>query len=267
MLIVQISDIHIVEKGKLTLGIAPMARNLEICIDHINQLTPKPDIVLVTGDISDTGAIEEVEHAASLLRNLQCPFYVIPGNHDDLSSLWSVFGKNACPSRIDQSINYVIEGFDVRLIGMDSTISDAPGGELCQTRLAWLDDRLSEANNQPTIIFMHHPPVKFSVLESDEDGFIGADALGKIVEKYSNIERLICGHIHLPALARWHGTIVSTAPSTGMKLGLDLSMTKESEFFLEAPGYQLHYWTPHQNLITHTVKAGKVNGPYFFEEQ
>ena len=266
MLIVQISDTHLVGRGKLTLGIAPMAENLADCVDHINRLNPKPDVVLVTGDITDTGLIEEVEHAAGILRKLNCPFYVAPGNHDELSALWSVFGENECPSRIGQSINYVIEGFDVRLIGMDSTRPDAPGGELCQTRLSWLDDRLSEANNQPTIIFMHHPPIKLGVLESDKDGFIGADSLGKIIENYSNIERLICGHIHLPALARWHGTIVSAAPATGMKLGLDLSMTKKSEFFLEKPSYHLHYWTADQSLITHTVNISEAGGPYPFEE-
>ncbi len=266
MLIVQLSDIHIARKGKLTLGIAPMAANLASCVEHINELSPKPDAVLVTGDIADTGLMEEVEHAAELLSKLQCPFFIIPGNHDDPSTLWSTFGGKACPSRIDQSISYVIEGFEIRMIGLDSTRLDAPGGELCETKLAWLDDRLSEATEQPTIIFVHHPPIKFGVLESDEDGFIGADSLGDIVGKYSNIERIICGHIHLPALARWRGTIVSAAASTGMQLGLDLTMKKNSEFLLEAPSYQLHHWTRHKTLITHTVYVRKRDGPYLFDE-
>lgn len=267
MLIAQISDTHIVGRGKLTLGLAPMAANLAACIDHINQLSPKPDVVVVTGDVTDDGSMEAVEHAASLLSNLKYPYYVVPGNHDDRSNLWSIFGGNACPSMIGQYIGYVVEGFDVRLIGVDSTRRDLPGGELCSTRLSWLDDQLSETAHQPTIIFMHHTPVKFGVLESDEDGFIGADELGRIVEKYANIEGVICGHIHLPAFARWHGTNVSTAPSTGMRLGLDLTMKKESEFYLDAPSYQLHYWTPQKNLVTHSVSVQAADGPYLFEEQ
>ncbi len=266
MLIAQISDIHIAGWGKKTYGIAPMAENLTICVDHINQIKPLPDLVIVTGDIAMGGLKEEVEHAAKILSKLQMPFYVVPGNHDDRSTLWSIFGGQACPSKFDGFINYVIDGYDVRLIGMDSTVPDGPGGEICKTRAAWLDERLAEAKAKPTAIFMHHPPVKCGVLETDVDGFIGADRLGDVVEKYSNIERLICGHIHLQANVRWRGTVVSTAPSTGMELVLDLTLKRESEFILEAPGYQLHYWSPQKNLVTHTVYVREINGPYRFED-
>ena len=266
MLIAQISDIHIAGGGKKTYGVAPMAENLARCVDHINQLDPLPDIVLVTGDIAKDGLFEEVERAASLLNKLRIPFYVIPGNHDDRSVLWSVFGEHACPSKSDRFLNYVIEGYDVRLIGMDSTTSDGPGGEICETRAVWLDERLSEEKTQPTAIFMHHPPVKCGVLETDVDGFIGADRFGDVVGKYTNIERIICGHIHLPVNVRWRGTVVSTAPSTGMQLVLDLTLERDSEFVLEAPGYQLHYWSPEKNLISHTIYVREIDGPYLFEE-
>ena len=267
MLIAQISDIHIVEPGCKTLGVAAMEDNLVQVINHINQLNLKPDVVLITGDITDNGRMVEVENAARLLEALNSPYFIIPGNHDDRDSIWVNFAGTACPSRTGEFINYVVEGNDVRLIGMDSTIVNASGGELCNARLAWLDERLSEQPHQPTIIYMHHPPVKCGVLESDEDGFIGADRLANIVEKYSCIERILCGHIHLPTHSRFHGTIVSTAPSIGMRLGLDLTMTKESEFFLDAPGYQLHLWTKYKSLISHTVQLNNDNGPYAFEEQ
>ena len=47
---------------------------------------------------------------------------------------------------------------------------------------------------------------------------------------------------------------------------LDLTMKRESEFVLEATSYYFHYWTPDKNLITHTVVAKPVDGPYLFEE-
>lgn len=267
MLIAQISDTHIAGWGEKTYGIAPMAENLARCVDHINQCDPKPDVVLVTGDITCAGGVEEAEQAASLLGRLQIPFYIIPGNHDDRSSLGSAFDGHACPSGFQGFSNYVIDDFDVRLIAMDSTAPGVPGGEICQTRAAWLDERLSEGKERPTVIFMHHPPVKCGVLETDMDGFAGADLLGDIIEKYTNIEGVLCGHIHLPIHVRWRGTVVSTAPSMGMQLGLDLTLKRPSEFILEAPGYQLHYWTPQKDLVTHTVFVRDVDGPYPFEKQ
>jgi len=266
MLIVQISDTHIAGSGKKTYGIAPMSENLARCVDHINQCDPKPDVVLVTGDITSSGKMEEAEQAASLLSNLQSPIYIIPGNHDTQESLEAAFPEQACPSGFRGFSNYAIDTFDVRLIALDSTVPGAPGGEICQTRAAWLDARLSEDKERPTIIFMHHPPVKCGVLETDMDGFSGADRLGGVVEKYTNIEGIFCGHIHLPIHVRWRGTVVSTAPSMGMQLGLDLTLKHPSEFNLEAPGYQLHYWTPQQNLVTHTVYVRDVDGPYPFED-
>jgi len=267
MLIAQISDTHIPRRGEKTYGIAPMAENLARCVDHINQCDPKPDVVLVTGDITSAGAIEEAEYAASLLGRLQSPFFIIPGNHDDPTILRAAFDEHAYPTGYQGFSNYVIEDFDVRLIAMDSTVPGSPGGEICQARAVWLDERLSEGRQRPTVIFMHHPPVKCGVLETDVDGFSGADLLGDVVTNYANVEGIICGHIHLPTHVRWRGTVVSTAPSTGMQLGLDLTLKRPSEFVLEAPAYQLHFWTPQKDLVTHTVYVREVDGPHLFEEK
>lgn len=266
MLIAQISDTHIVEEGRKTLGIAPTASNLERCIEHLNQFVPKPDIVLITGDITDDGTPQQYAHADKLLSALEIPYFIIPGNHDNTSNLWAQFSGERCPQMQEGSINYTIENFPVRLIGLDSTIPGAGGGELCEKRLSWLDQQLTKKPDQPTLIFMHHPPVPCSVQETDLDGFIGAEKLGNILDNYTNIERLICGHIHMPINTKWHGTIVSTAPSTGMRLRLDLTMQKEGGFFLDRPAYQIHHWTPQRNLVTHTIFVHDKKEPYPFEE-
>lgn len=266
MLIVQISDIHIAGPGLKTYGIAPMAENLTACVNHVNTLVPVPEVAIITGDITRSGREDETRRAAAILDRLAMPYYVVPGNHDDRATLWSVFGGQACPSMDNGFIQYTVDDYAVRLVGLDTTDPDGPGGEICPKRAAWLDARLSEDEEKPTAIFMHHPPVKCGVLETDMDGFAGADRLGDIVRNHSNIERLACGHIHLQANVRWHGTVVSTAPSTGMELALDLTLTRESEFILTDPGYQLHYWTPQRDLVTHTGYVRKMDGPYLFEE-
>lgn len=265
MLIAQISDTHLAGWGKKTFGIAPMAENLARCVTHINNLNPQPDIVLVTGDVSNNGTADECERAADILGNLNCPFYVIPGNHDNRETLVSVFGKKSCPAEAKDFVNYTIEGYPIHLIALDSTIPTAPGGEICESRARWLDNRLQESVSKPVIIFMHHPPIKFGVAETDIDGFIGADRLGSIIEKYDNIERILCGHIHLPALAKWRGTVISTAPSIGMRLLLDLTLELPSCYILEEPSYQLHYQSKGNKLVTHTVIVRENEKIYPFE--
>ncbi|MCK5661956.1 MAG: phosphodiesterase [Thiotrichaceae bacterium] len=271
MLIVQITDTHLAGWDEMTYGVAPMDQNLSLCIDHINQLSPEPDLILVTGDIVSSGRKEEYEQVVSLLNKFNAPYFVIPGNHDNKLNFIEAFSGTACYSIKDSSnsekefINYVINDYDLRLIGVDSTVLNGPGGEICETRAIWLNDRLAEDTKKPTVIFMHHPPVKLGVRESNIDGFIGSERLGAIIENYSNIERILCGHIHLPTFVRWHGTIVSTAPSMGMPLVLDLTMEQTSRFLLDSPAYQLHHWTAENNLVSHTISVKQENKSYSFE--
>ena len=142
MLTAQISDIHIPRKNTKTYGITPMAENLALCIDHINQdLWPKPYLVLATGDITSTGQAEEFNNAANLLNRFEMPFYVIPGNHDDRDILRSTFGKQACPVESEGEIDYVIEDSDLRLIALDSTLPGSPCGKITEAQTSWLDGR------------------------------------------------------------------------------------------------------------------------------
>ncbi len=265
MLIAQLSDLHIAGWGKKTFGVAPMAENLSRCVDHINALNSSPDLVLITGDIANDKIKEEVERAVSILDRLHAPYYLVPGNHDRRADLLSIVNQKSCPTESEKFIHYTIEGHDLRLIAVDSMISDAAGGELCDERVAWLDEKLGETD-QPTVLFMHHPPLNFGVAETDIDGFIGAGRLGSIVKKHGTVVRILSGHIHLSAFAQWRGTIVSTAPSIGMKLFLDLTLELPSGFVLDDPRYHLHHWTADGILVTHTITVRSDRDVYPFED-
>lgn len=261
MLIAQISDLHISAGAGLTCGVAPMADNLRRTVAHINALELQPDLVLITGDITHDGTLEQAEIAEEILAGLRMPFYVIGGNHDDRGTLWQVFGGGAVPSRHGDFLSYVVEGHELALIGLDSVQTGESGGEVCVARADWLSSVLPE---RPALIFMHHPPIKVSVLETDLDGFIGDGLLAGVVKNHPNIQRIICGHIHLPTHAQWHGTAISTAPSIGMQLRLDLTMTRASQFYVTEPAYMLHHWTAQKSLISHVVQVKNGEGPYPF---
>lgn len=264
MLIVQISDTHITGPGLKTCGVAPMAENLARCVDSINSLNPKPDLVLLSGDVTNDCTQAQAQQAARLLSKLECPLYLVPGNHDNRSVLREAFDPACCPSNVDGFITYVIDGHPLRIIALDSVQQRKPGGRLCASRLAWLRECLTKGGDRPTVIFMHHPPLKLGVPETDADGFVGADLFGDVVADFPNIERILCGHIHLLSHVRWRGTIVTTAPSMGMQLTLDLTQSKPSEFLLSDPSYLLHHWTPDQMLVTHLIQLNELDGPFEF---
>ena len=94
MIIAQISDPHIT-LGARRAGAQDADVQLQRAIDHLLGLPAPPDVVLVTGDCVDNGSLPEYQRFRDLLRPLQMPVYVVPGNHDQREHLQAIFGPQA----------------------------------------------------------------------------------------------------------------------------------------------------------------------------
>src|SRR5471030_1156007 len=93
VLIAQISDLHIKPPGSLAYGRVDTAAALERCVVALNEFRPKPDFVVISGDLADTPTIEEYDYLKRLLAPLQLPFAGIPGNHDSQQLMRSAFPR------------------------------------------------------------------------------------------------------------------------------------------------------------------------------
>lgn len=264
MLIAQITDLHVKLPGRLAYRIVDTGAFLKRCVAQVLRLDPAPDIVLATGDLTDFGRPEEYGHLRELLAPLKMPVYAIPGNHDERSAFKAAFAD--CAWLPDgEFVQYVVEGYPLRLIALDTVVPLQGGGALCEKRLAWLEARLAEAPDRPTLIFMHHPPFRTGIAHMDEIGLANAAAFGRIVAHHPQIEKIVCGHVHRSIDTRWCGTAVSICPSPAHQVALDLRPDGPSAFVMEPPGFQLHWWNGSQ-LVTHTAFVGEFDGPYpFFE--
>jgi len=261
MLIAQISDTHIGRPGDEVMGGVDTAGNLAKVVAHIADFRPLPDIVLVTGDLVNRGDDEEYTVLRQLLAPLTMPCFVIPGNHDDRDGMRRNFADHAyLPSR-GVYLHYVIDDYPLRLVGLDTVIPGEPGGEMCEARLRWLDDILSRAPDRPTLVFMHHPPFTIGIDIMDDMRCSGGDAMGRIIERHSQVERILCGHVHRPVTLRWHGTTASTAPSTGAQLSLTFDDSVALSWSEEPPAYALHLWRPGKSLVSHVSQVGAFDRP------
>lgn len=260
MKIAHISDLHISAEGK-TLGVAPMAENLGRVVAHINALAP--DVVLVSGDISHEGTLAEVSRAGGILAGLNAPYYVTPGNHDERGALRHGLPAAALPAEEAAHLSYTLDVPRLRIISLDSSDPDTPNGRICPVRAAWLEAELA-ASAKPTVIFMHHPPMKFGVEETDHPPLEGADLLGGVVARHGHIERILCGHIHLFAQALWQGQLVCTAPSMGMRLSWSPAAATPSSFLVSPPAYLWHMVNADGLFITHAFSLDNPAGPFAF---
>ena len=264
MLICQISDLHIKTSDKLSYGVVDTSSMFKRCVDHILALTVQPDILVATGDLTDGGRSDEYAHLRELLAPLSMPVYLIPGNHDHRQNLLAAFPDHTWMQQFPPFIQYAIDDLPIRILALDTVIAEQSGGALCERRFEWLQEKLAQAPERPTVILMHHPPFKTFISHMDKIGLANAEKLKAIVSKHPQVERILCGHLHRPIQARWAGTLASTAPSPAHQVALDLREDGPSRFVMEPPGYQLHKWHPDSGLISHTVYIGRFDGPYPF---
>jgi len=253
MLIAQISDLHVMREGELAYGSIDAYANVARCIRHIMALERRPDALLVSGDLTHYGTHEEYGRLRELLGTLTMPVYLIPGNHDDRGNLAESFPDHAHLQRGADALCYAIDMHPMRLIGLDTVVPGAEGGALGSRQCEWLESRLSAMPDQPTIIFMHHPPVETGIRNMDEIALDGAgvEALSRIVARHAQVKRVVCGHVHRDIHALWGATAVSVCPSAAYQARFTLGGEFEPAAG-EHPAYHLHYWNGRE-LATHTI--------------
>ncbi|MFM0321263.1 phosphodiesterase [Caballeronia glebae] len=266
MLLAQISDLHIKPPGTLAYGRVDTAAYLSRAIDVLNALDPRPDAVLITGDLVDAGGIDEYRHLRALLDRLAIPWRVLAGNHDDRANLRAVFGDRPELAGHDGFLQYAFDMGEVRVIALDTLDPGSGAGRLCATRLAWLEAQLDACRERPVLIGMHHPPIACGIGFMDEIRLAPDDsrALDALVRRYPNVERIVCGHVHRAISARFGGTIVWCAPSTAHQVALQLQPGGPEAFVMEPPAFGLHLWRADLGLVTHCMSVEQGGGPQPF---
>ena len=267
LLVCQISDLHVKAPGRLSYRVVNCAAMLARCVAEILRLPQRPDLVLATGDLTDSGRAEEYAHLRELLAPLPMPVYFIPGNHDERGALRAAFPEHAYLRQWDPFVQYAIDDWPLRIVAIDTVIPGEDGGRLDDERLAWLERILSLRRDKPTLLIMHHPPFPTLIGHMDQIGLSGSDALARVIARHPQVERVLCGHLHRPIQFRFAGTIASTCPSPAHQVALDLAPDAASAFRMEPPAFQLHAWRKGVGVVSHTAYIGDFAGPYPFKEE
>ena len=139
-LLLQLSDPHIREPGRLAYGRLDTAPYLRQAVDTILRLPQQPDAVVVTGDLTDFGRAAEYAHLRSLLAPLAMPLYLLPGNHDDREQMRASFSDHAYLGR-SGFVQFSVAVGGLQLIALDTVVPAASHGSLCDQRLQWLPTR------------------------------------------------------------------------------------------------------------------------------
>lgn len=270
-ILVQLTDLHIREPGRLAYGRIDTAPYLARAVESVLALRQPPDAVVITGDLTDFGRAAEYDHLARLLAPLTVPIYLLPGNHDDRDQMRRSFPQHAYLGDGSDSggfVQYSVRVGPLRLLTLDTCVPGHSHGTLDAVRLNWLEKQLDACRHEPVVVAMHHPPFKTLIGHMDDIGLLeGGPQLEALIARHPNVERVICGHLHRAIDVRFGGTIASTSPAQAHQVCLDLAADAPSAWTLEPPAFRVHAWSPgNDRLVTHLAASGRFEGPYPFHE-
>ncbi|MFZ8998181.1 MAG: phosphodiesterase [Ilumatobacteraceae bacterium] len=258
VLVAQITDCHIVEPGSLMADRIDSAATLSAVLGHLDTMTPRPDLVVATGDLVNDGRAAQYDRLEELLSTLSIPLVPVPGNHDDRAELRRRFGSVLPAGGPQDPIDHVVDLGPLRLVLLDTQVPGRVGGRLDARQLAWLDEVLDDDPARPVIVFQHHPPFATGISFMDAEPFEGARELGEVLARHHQVELLSCGHLHRAIARRFGGTIACTWPSTCAQIDLSLG-SSEVAYVDEPPSLVLHAWDPGVGVRSHLRPVGSFD--------
>jgi 3',5'-cyclic-AMP phosphodiesterase len=265
MLICQLTDLHVRPRGRAANRVSETNVFTERAFRAVAAFKPLPDVVVITGDLTECGLEAEYANLSDLIRRyLTMPVYVIPGNHDQRGHLRQGLAHLPGVTADPEYVQYAVEDYPVRLVMLDTLVPGANHGELAPSQLAFLDRTLAAAPDKPTIVALHHPPFACGIAHMDRIRLRSAAEFAAIIARHRQVERIICGHHHRPIVARVAHAIASISPSVAHQVELSLDPEDKGAFLFEPPAFQLHSWTAENGIVSHTAYVEAFPGPYPF---
>jgi Icc protein len=195
IVIAQISDLHC---GSVYYR-DDLARRV---VEEINERGP--DVVVVTGDLTDMGFRAEFEEARALLNGIECDrMLVIPGNHDARNvgevHFEELFGRRDSELELD----------GVRILGIDSSEPDLDNGRVGRERYRWIEERFADPK-EFKIVAIHHHLMPVPGTGRERNIVYDAGDLLRVLTS-EGCDLVLCGHKHVPNVWRLEDLFIVNA--------------------------------------------------------
>jgi 3',5'-cyclic AMP phosphodiesterase CpdA len=185
--IIHLSDLHF---GTI---LEPTPRHI---LDIVGTI--KPDLVVVSGDLTQRARKIQYAEARAFLDSLPAPRLVLPGNHDVPAYLFRrllqpldrykrMIDRDLCPRYVDD---------EIAVLGINTARSLViKGGAIDDEQLRWMEEQVRTLGDQLRIVVVHHP----LDLPPHLSGVDLVDNAAKAMETFARceIQLFLAGHLHL----------------------------------------------------------------------
>ena len=183
----QFTDVHISQSNENN------TIDLQRAVEDVNSQNHIA-FVLVSGDIAETGDYKSLMLAKQELDKLNCPYYIVPGNHD---TKWSESGATDF-KRIfgDNRFRLQFNGF--LFLGINTgPIIKMGDGHVSPQDVIWTERQLKNVGKRIPVFIITHYPLK----SGDVDNWW---KLTDVVRKY-NTQAFLGGHYHRNMVHNYDG--------------------------------------------------------------
>jgi 3',5'-cyclic AMP phosphodiesterase CpdA len=190
-LLLHLSDLHF---GRVPPGMADalVAVSQEIA----------PDVVVVSGDLTQRAKVEEFEEARTFLDRLPLPQIVIPGNHD--VPLYNPYGRFV--ERLARFRRHITEDLAPAYVDAEVAVF---GVNTARSR-TWKNGRINARQVEAVrALLCDLAPEVTRVIATHHPSDVARDALATWTACGADL--LLCGHLHIGATAIEGGTLIVNA--------------------------------------------------------
>jgi 3',5'-cyclic AMP phosphodiesterase CpdA len=186
--LIHISDLHF---GRIR------PETTERLLQQIEKM--KPQVVCVSGDLTQRARTSEFEAAKTFLSELKIPHLVVPGNHD--VPLWNIYQRFFEPFKkycryIGEDLSPTYEDAEILIQGLSTARSlTFSGGKLRDHHVEEALEKLERRGaGKFKVVVSHHPLDVFNRFERGpwgRESYVLADRFGKC-----HVDLYLCGHLH-----------------------------------------------------------------------
>jgi 3',5'-cyclic AMP phosphodiesterase CpdA len=164
----------------------------------------EPDLLVITGDLTDTGAISQFKWARRFLESFDIPFITVPGNREvSFTAAWEWIMPRFAMRRYSiffgpkDRIVYRSENHGAVFFGLNSVHAfPAWTGKISRETRYWLRDEAARHPNYTKVLFLHHPVLP--VIRSSSFWAHSLSEAGELlnIATQTGISLILQGHKH-----------------------------------------------------------------------
>jgi 3',5'-cyclic AMP phosphodiesterase CpdA len=187
--IVHLSDIHF---GRIDSSLVePLIR----CVEEL-----KPNLVAVSGDLTQRARRDEFRAARDFLEKLPKPQLVVPGNHDvplfNLLARW-LFPLSGYSRYITRDLEPFYSDSEIAVVGVNTTRRmTRKDGRINPEQVGRIEEKLAGLSDEITKVLVSHHPFDIPPGHAERD-LVGRAEMAMKTLARCGADLLLSGHLHL----------------------------------------------------------------------